>query len=559
MQTKNRKVSHIMAMALIASLAWPHPARAQRLTPIPHAIGAIQHPLFLSDSVSSSSASPWTALTNQPNFLVDGASNPILLTDGTVLVQDAGFPDWWRLTPDQHGSYVNGTWSQVASLPASYSPLYHSSAVLPDGRLIIEGGEYLLSADQTQLVPTWTAQGAIYDPIANTWTPVAPPSFFSVIEVVPGTFGQTIGDAQSVVLANGTYMQADCCTKQQALLNAETLTWTQTGKGKFDPNDEEGWTLLPNDKVLAVDAYVPIPPFTYMPSGTNSELYSPFTGAWTSAGSTKVQLWDSQNACGGETNATFELGPAILRSDGTVFYTGANTCPDGIGTTAIYNSYTGRWTPGPVFPEVDGVTDINIADGPAAWEPNDKVLMMASPGFGALPSTFFEWDGKRLSPVAGPPNAAIDGSYFGNMLVLPTGQILLTDFSDDIEIYTPTVTRSDQQEEEEIAPVVFDVSPLLHRGGSYQISGIRFNGVTQGAAYGDDAQAATNYPLVRITNLKTSHVFYGRTHDHSSMAVASNARVTTRFNVSKTQEPGLSSLQVVANGVASAPVFVLVK
>jgi hypothetical protein len=36
---------------------------------------------------------------------------------------------------------VNGTWSQVAS-PSGYSPLYHSSAVLPDGRVIIEGGEF---------------------------------------------------------------------------------------------------------------------------------------------------------------------------------------------------------------------------------------------------------------------------------------------------------------------------------------------------------------------------------------------------------------------------------
>ena len=90
-----------------------------------------------------------------------------------MLIQDAGFPDWWRLTPDQFGSYVNGTWSQIASLPPDYSPLYHSSAVLPDGRLIIEGGEYLLSLDQTELVPTWTNKGAIYDPIANSWTMVA--------------------------------------------------------------------------------------------------------------------------------------------------------------------------------------------------------------------------------------------------------------------------------------------------------------------------------------------------------------------------------------------------
>jgi len=360
------------------------------------------------------------------------------------------------------------------------------------------------------------------------------------------------------VLANGTYMQADCCTKQQALLDAKTLTWTPTGTGKFDPNDEEGWTLLPNDKVLAVDAYVPISPFPYLPNGKNSELYNPYSGAWTSAGSTKVQLWDSNADCGGETNATFELGPAVLRADGTVFYTGSNTCPNGIANTAIYNSYSGRWTPGPVFPVVDGITDINIADGPASWEPNDKVLMMASPGFGPPPSVFFEWDGRQLTQVAGPPNAPIDASFYGNMLVLPTGQILLTDFSDDIEIYTPTVSRNDQ-EEQEIAPIVFQVPQTLHRGGSYEVSGIRFNGVTQGAAYGDDVQAATNFPLVRITNLKTSHVFYARTHDHSSMAVASNALVNTHFDLSKMQETGASILQVVANGIASAPVFVSVK
>jgi hypothetical protein len=552
MRNKRLVVAQFIAVVMIASLAWPNHAQAQRhLKPIPATRGAARQYNFYPNNPSP--ASPWTPLTNQPNFLVDGAANPVLLTDGTVLVQDAGEQDWWRLTPDQHGSYLNGTWTQVASLPSDYSPLYHSSAVLPDGRLIIEGGEYNF------FNPLWTALGAIYDPIANTWTPVAPPPFFSVIEVVPGLTGQTIGDAQGIVLANGTFMQADCCTDQAALLDAKTLTWTPTGSGKFDPNDEEGWTLLSNDKVLTVDAYVPIAPFPYLPTGTNSELYNPRTGAWTSAGSTIVQLWDSAAACGGESVATFEVGPAVLRADGTVFYMGSNTCPNGKGNTAIYDSYTGHWTAGPVFPVVNGITDLNIADGPASWEPNDKVLMMASPGFGNPPSVFFEWDGKNLSPVEGPPNAPIDGSFFGNMLVLPTGQILLTDFSNDIEIYTPTITFGDKVRELEIAPVIFGVPQEVKAGGSYEISGNRFNGVTQGAAYGDDVQAATNYPLVRITNLRTLHVFYSRTHDHSSMAVASDRVVSTHFDVSKAQEPGLSKLEVVANGIASFPVFVEVR
>jgi hypothetical protein len=562
-------------MCLFAALTYVGLADAQtfpRLTPIPpRGPRALVAPALLAPalalSANSSTASPWQPLNNQPPFTTNdcnggfpGAANPLLLTDGTVIVQDAGCQDWWRLTPDNTGSYANGTWTQIASLPPGYAPLYHSSAVLPDGRVIIMGGEYNV-VNGVFFTPIWTAQGAIYDPIANVWTAVAPPPFFNFIQNLPppSPLMQTIGDAQSVVLPNGVYMQADCCTKQQALLDPKTLTWTPTGSGKFDDNDEEGWNLLPNGEVLAVDAYVPLD-IPYMPTGTNSELYNSKTGSWHSAGSTIVQLWDSGLGCG-ELSAppptpTFELGPAVLRSDGTVFYTGSNTCPNGVGVTAIYDTKDRLWHPGPVFPSVDGVTDINIADGPASWEPNDKVLMMASPQFGSPPSFFFEWDGKNLKQVPGPPNAPTDGSFFGNMLVLPSGQILLTDFSGDIELYNPTITGKDREFQERIAPQVLYTPPVLARGGSYQIDGIGFNGVTQGAAYGDDVQAATNFPLVRIRNVKSSRVLYSRTHDHSSMAVASDAIVSTHFDVPAGQELGLSVLEVVANGVASQPVFV---
>src|SRR5271166_2180341 len=135
------KLSRVLGIVLIFAGAFSGAARAQRLTPIPHPVGAIQNAPAQAQVQSLAEAqtevhaansktpsSPWTPLTNQPNFLLDGASVPILLTDGTVLIQDAGFPDWWKLTPNKFGSYVNGTWSQIASLPATYSPLYHSSA-----------------------------------------------------------------------------------------------------------------------------------------------------------------------------------------------------------------------------------------------------------------------------------------------------------------------------------------------------------------------------------------------------------------------------------------------
>jgi hypothetical protein len=100
---------------------------------------------------------------------------------------------------------------------------------------------------------------------------------------------------------------------------------------------------------------------------------------------------------------------------------------------------------------------------------------------------------------------------------------------------------------------------LYHLHAKYVISGHHFNGFSQGAAYGDDAQSATNYPLVRITNQATGHAFYSRTHDHSSMAVANGAIVSTHFDVPDNQERGASSLVVVANGIPSSPITINVQ
>ena len=473
--------------------------------------------IFLFAAVAS--AQTWQPLNNPVSF---DAGAMLLLTDGTVLVhlEQSNSSQWYKLTPDANGSYVNGTWAQIASMPAGYSPLYFASAVLPDGRVIVEGGEY------NNLSAVWSNKGAIYDPLTNRWTSVAPPSGWT-----------TIGDAQSVVLPNGTFMLANCCTTETALFNPTTLTWTPTGAGKFDVNDEEGWNLLPNGKVLTVDAYV----FQYDASGTNSEIYDPALGTWASAGSTLVQLWDSADACGGSHKATFEVGPAVLRPDGTVFYTGANTC--GAGHTAIYNSHTGTWTAGPDFPFT-----YNVADGPAALEPSGKVIVMASRGTFFPPhAKFFEWDGSTLTEVAAPPNASHDSCFYGHFLELPTGQLLFTDFSNDIEVFTPSGTYNPAW-----APTISDAPTNVVSGHTYTVSGTQFNGLSEGAAYGDDFQSATNFPLVRIVNNATGHVFYCRTHDHSTMAVATGSKtVSTRFDVPANAERGASQLFVVANGIPS--------
>jgi hypothetical protein len=450
------------------------------------------------------SAQTWTPLTNQPKI---SASNPLLLADGRVLVLDSGGQDWWALTPDINGSYLNGTWSELASLPSGYAPTYFASAVLPDTRVFVLGGEYNFGNG------VWTTLGAIYTPKTNKWKKLTAPSGWG-----------SVGDAQSVILADGTLMVANCCTTQEALLDAKTLTWTATGTGKADINDEEGWTLLPSGEVLTVDANA---------DNTNSEIYNPATGSWSSAGSTIVQLEDP---------GSHELGPAVLRPDGTVIATGAT------GHNAVYNSTTATWATAPDFPKVKG-QQLDIADGPAALLPSGNVLVMTSPGVYNLGSYFFEWNGSTFTAVPGVPNAPNDSSFYGNMLVLPTGEILFTDFSSDVELYSSTGSP-----EPSWAPAITKVAKTLTHGKASTVKGTQLNGLSQGAAYGDDVQAATNYPLVRITNNATGHVFFCLTEKPSSMGVATGSLiVTAHFTVPATIELGASELVVVTNGIPSNP------
>jgi len=138
----------------------------------------------------------------------------------------------------------------------------------------------------------------------------------------------------------------------------------------------------------------------------------------------------------------------------------------------------------------------------------------------------------------------------GSLMVLPSGEILVGGFA----VYASTGTYNASW-----APTISSAPSSVTRGQSYQIAGTQFNGLNQGAAFGDELDTHTNYPLVRITNTATGHVFYARTHDHSSMGVATgSATITTNFDVTSATETGASTLVVVANGIPSAPVNVTV-
>jgi len=489
------KVLRTLAIALLTLALWSAIATAQ--TPF--------------------TAGTWTAVTNPAPA---NTAHMLLLTDGSVLVNSIFFEShsdtWYRLVPDNTGSYINGTWSDAGALPSGYNPLYFASAVMPNGNVIVMGGEYNNGGAD------WTTLGAMYLRSTNTWIHMPAPSGWS-----------TIGDASGIVLPDGRFMLANCCTSQQAILTSlNPVTWTSTGTGKHDENDEEGWNLLPNGTLLTVDAYV---------SGgccaKGSEIYTPSTGAWTPGPTTVVNLVDP---------GSHEIGPGVLRPDGTIFYGGGTT------NNAIYDSTTNTFSAGPSFGG-----SLDMADAPAALLPDGNVLLDTSPGIFGNGVKFFEWDGTNLNSVPTPPNPNTYTSYEGNMVCLPSGQILFTQFvvpgSTEVEVYTPAGTYNTAWQ-----PVVTNVNATLHVGSQNNpVAGTQFNGLSQCSYYGDDNQSATNFPLVRITNNSTGHVFYGISHDFSTMAIATGSQlVWAQFDIPPTVETGASTLEVVTNGIPSVGVAV---
>jgi hypothetical protein len=493
------------------------------------------------------------------------------MTDGTVIAKDGSCSgDWYKLTPDNTGSYINGTWSQIASMQAGYGPLGFGSGVLPDGRVIVEGGEYNQQFDSRSNTVicefSWTNQGAIYDPTTNVWTAVSPPSGW-----------QKIGDAAGVVLDNGTYMQSNCCNYLQqptpnalpaaALLNAKDLTWTSTGSGKYydtnagqyDDYDEEGFAKLPNGDVLDVDAYVDFNTNYCATNGCkNSEIYNATTGAWSSAGNTIDQEADTNNPGNAP---SYEIGPVVLRQDGIAVIFPGLTCSDGFNANCqnssngyvihpkadTYNSSTGVWSTFATMPTVGGYT-YTMDDAPAAVLPDGNILIAASPSYGyaASPTHYFEvsLDG-TMTQVGDTADAAIIPAQANNFLLLPTGQVLA--IAGNIQIYTALVGSPPVQ----WRPILNKVPTCVTPGGTYVLSGLQLNGLTEGTYFGDDTQGATNFPIVKIVNKSTGHVFYAKTFGHSSRSIAFQAPVSTNFTVASTTELGKSILYDVGAGISS--------
>lgn len=450
----------------------------------------------------------WTQVTNLAPDKSGGGMQ--LMSDGTILCKSiSGGSDgygsiWNKLTPDASGSYINGTWSSISAM--ANTRLYFSSQILKDGRIYVAGGEYGSGGSDAE----------VYDPFTNTWTGVTPqPS--------------NIGDANSTILSDGRVLQSLVTGFSQTTVIYDPLTNSYlSGPSTISAYDESSWLKQPDNSILFVDF-----------SGTTSERYIPAINQWTADATVPVNLYDP---------IIGETGPALLLPDGRSFYIGATN------QTAYYtpsgNTSPGSWTAGPNIPSNSGAPD-----APAAMMPNGKILCVVSPTPTSTnnfppPTSFYEFDyltnsfTSILAPGGG--SSLNQPCYIYNLIVLPDGKILLsTQNLKKYWVYTPSGSQ--------LVAGTPTVSNIIQSGcTSFTATGMLFNGISDGACYGDDWQTATNFPIIRLT--AGANVYYCTTKNWNSRGVM---RGTTPDSTEFILPPGLPaatySLQVIANGIASLP------
>jgi hypothetical protein len=465
-----------------------------------------------------------------------GIGRKLLLSDGTVMAQACTNATscgtlWFRLTPDAHGSYVNGTWTSLA--PMHFERANYPSCVLQDGRVFVIGGE------QTNNISG--GQGDIYDPTNDTWTLTAaiPTTLFT------GT--AQVEDSQSMVLSNGKVLIAPVRvtgTNDTLLYDPKSNTWA--AGASFLPRrnqNEASWVKLPDDSIVEPDN-----------DNIHAERYIPASNQWIDAAPIPASM---------QLYAASEMGPGLLLPNGQAAFFG------GTGHVALYappssGQGQGSWTAGPDIP-----SGRSASDDPAAMMVNGKILIAVGAtsrdGGSPPPTWFYEYDyssgtNGSFAATSSPGNATVGsqteasaGDY--TFLALPDGTILSSqgaDPSGQLYVYVP-----DSPALASGKPTVASIGP--NSDGQYHLSGTLLNGISEGAAFGDDAQMSSNYPLVRLTD-HSGKVTYTRTYNWSSTGVMTgNKPVSTEFalplDVAQATPGGKKySLVVVANGISSNPV-----
>jgi hypothetical protein len=413
----------------------------------------------------------------------------------------------------------------------SLARLYFASNVLSSGKVWVLGGEF----SGPQLAENLSPLGEIWDPVANVWSPITP------YPVDP--FGLSVfGDDPSILLPGGRILAGDIFTNQPHIYDIGTNTWSVAAPKVLsdERGDEEGWAKLGNGDILTYDIWH---------SGENvagyAELYDPGKNAWSSIsppdGSASGFLPLLTTGCEPQLGLIggCELGPILRLQDGRAFVIGSND------HTALYKPSTNAWMAGPDTPGGFGAND-----APGAELPNGHVIYAADNG---VPQTgVFEFDPIATTTVEiTPPDQRLSSipCFLTRMLTLPTGQVLFSDSSTQLWVYTGAGGANPA-----LRPVVNNVA---YKGsGIFALTGKQLNGQSAGATYGDDAEMDENYPIVRLTD-STGKVYYCRTSNWTTVGVNGGTNIeSVNFTLNAEVTAGNYALTAVGAGIPSFPVFV---
>jgi hypothetical protein len=458
-------------------------------------------------------AGTWTQVIAPPARV----GTMMLLPNGTVMAQGGGGDNtsnrWYNLTPDSSGSYATGTWKQLVSMHTAR--LYFASNVLSSDKVLVIGGEYTGSNLQT-----FTNSGEIYSLSTRQWT---------AIRRFPNS---EFGDDPSTVLANGNVLAGYINGPQTYFYNPSTNSWSAAGtKLDGDQSDEEAWVALPNGNILSYSI------FASENSGNNmAQVYNQNTNTWSETGGLPVAL--SNGAVGSE------LGPGLMLPNGMVFQLGAN------GNTALYDYQANTWTAGPVIPNGQAADD-----APGAILPDGQVIFASdTPLFGTGTNLYnYDYTTNTITqltlPTALQNNLNGTPAYPTRMLMLPSGQLLFSSgdtSTNQLWIFTP----SDGPQTAWMPAVT---STTNTGSNQYSLTGTLLAGISEGAAYGDDAEMSSNYPLVKLVS-STGSVTYATTSNWSKKGISAVGDATSQtvtFTLPSTLAHGTYSLYAIANGISS--------
>jgi N-acetylneuraminic acid mutarotase len=214
------------------------------------------------------------------------------------------------------------TWTNTGQLNAQH--IFHTATLLPNGKVLVAGGNYVIAE--------------LYDSASQTWT-------------VTGSMNQSHEYGTATLLPDGTVLVAGGQTATAEIYNPATETWTNTGKMSFYRSGHTA-TMLPNGKVLVAGGN------DYGPDVSSAELYDPATQSWTNTNPMSVAR---------------SFHTATLLPNGQVLVAGGSSNTALLSSAEIYDPISETWTnTTPMFDARDSFT--------ATMLTNSKVLIIGGEG-----------------------------------------------------------------------------------------------------------------------------------------------------------------------------------